>query len=250
MTHATIFAPDYELSLEGVRVDPDTEDWVAADLAAVMTSPIVSDAAVDLHARAGKPATLAYTADSVGLRVLTAAFRVAGVPASFIESALEPSKVKTAFDELTTGKVRVLAVRRPYGAGPAISGVALLLCRPTRCATSFLAFMARLSGDDDAVVIDLVGNVDRLGVPPGWSVEKISVSSRIVVADPVIARLGTMNTTACQRWAEGDHDRLVMIAKAKGYKPGWIDHAQQGWADKQVRGRARHFAASEARHPP
>jgi hypothetical protein len=58
-----------------------------------------------------------------------------------------------------------------------------------------------------------------------------------------------MPTAACQRWAEGDRGRLALIAKAKGYKLGWIDHAAEGWLDKQVRSRPRRFV-SEARAPP
>lgn len=243
MTPAKLFVPDYVLDLQTARADPSTSDWRADDLDTLMVSGTVSRAAVDLHDRAGRPPTLVYVPGSVCLRVTTGHFAIAGRRAQFLETDVERDKVQQAFADLLARRIELLATRRAYQPGPPMTGIAaVMFTRPTQLKEPFHAFLGRLEPAEDGspiTVIDLAGNIERLGAPVGWQVETITCEAKVVVADPALDRLSTMPMAAAQRWAEGDRGRLAMVAAARGYKPAWVTHSVEAWHDKEVRSRSR-----------
>jgi hypothetical protein len=74
-------------------------------------------------------------------------------------------------------------------------------------------------------------------MPEGWSPSIIEGEPREVLRDPHFDRLAVMSAPEIQHWAKGDFSRLELGRIAKGYKPGWSEHSQRGWLDKQVKAR-------------
>jgi hypothetical protein len=237
MTAAIIYSPAYGLDLRTVRIDPASGDWRVGDLAVIMLGPRVIAEAIALHELAGKPPTIVYAAGSAALRVLDSHFRLAGRISRYIESDYKPGEAQEAFTDLSTGRLDVLVTRRPYQTGPAIADVAVMLARPTRLAESFVAFLTRLRAP--VRVIDLALNCDRLGMPADWEPELVKGAATDLIVDAMLDRLGTLSVPQLQRWAEGDHGRLELIRKARGYKSGWVEISAKAWLDAQVKNRAR-----------
>jgi hypothetical protein len=237
MTKATVYRPAYSLDLCTVRVDPASGDWRVDDLAVLMLEQRVIAEAIALHELAGKPPTIVYAAGAVALRVFDSRFRLAGRTSRFIESDYTPGEAQTAFTDLSEGRLNILITRRPYTAGPAIADIAVLLARPTRLAEPFAAFLARLQAP--ACVIDLALNCSRLGMPADWNPESVCGAATDLVVDAMLDRLGTSPVPQLQRWAEGDRGRLELIAKARGYKTGWVEISAKAWLDAQVKNRTR-----------
>ena len=111
-----------------------------------------------------------------------------------------------------------------------------MLARPTRLAEPFVAFLTRLQAP--VCVIDLALNRERLGIPSNWEPELVSGAATDLIVDPMLDRLATLSVSQVQRWAEGDRGRLELIAKARGYKAGWVEISAKAWLDTQVKHRA------------
>jgi hypothetical protein len=241
----SVYVSAFTIDFSAARVDPDTGDWVSADLCALMGQEMATTATIALHAQTGHPRSLVYVINSAHLRVLAGRFRLAGQPAEYVESDLVVGEARQAFDRLLIGSIRALIARRAYVGGPPITGIdAVILVRPTRIRDAFLAFLQRLEVN---IVIDVGDNIRRLGTPDNWRVSIIEGKATDTLRDPYLDRLATMSTREIQKWAEGNPQRLELGRVAKNFNPGWVRFAQEGWLNRQVKSRGGPTRSDEPR---
>jgi hypothetical protein len=232
----SVFVPACRIDLSTVRINSATGDWRPGDLAEVMVQRRLTAEAVALHDQAGRPAILVYACNAVHLRVLSAGFRIAGIPTLAIDVGRPAAEFRTAFDNLVTGRIGAVVTDRPYTAGPPITGPGtILLARPTRSKAMFLSFLERFTAL--ALIVDVSGNVALHGAPPEWETRVTIGPAQDVVADPILDRLTFLKARELQKWAAGDRMRLELAAKAKGYNAGWIQHSEQAWGGRALQDR-------------
>lgn len=208
-----VYAPPAKIDLAGVQKRGG--DWVQGQLARAVDTPELALLGARYYARysAGEPAVV-FCAGVDHARNVAAAFTRAGWAGAAIDGEMSMAERDAAISGLASGRLQVLTSCDLISEGfdcPSIA--AAILLRPTQSTGLYLQQVGRAlrthPGKRSGLIIDLVGNVERHGmpdVPRPWTLEGgISGLERSVPA--------TRRCTHCfrvQDWA----DRCIGCGKA------------------------------------
>jgi superfamily II DNA or RNA helicase len=177
-------------------------------------------------------------------------FNAAGIPAKHLDGTTPSEERKAALDAFRAGTIQVLSNCNLISEGfdlPAIECVQL--ARPTKSLSLFLQQVGRAlrpaDGKDHAVIIDHTKNWAIFGRPDRdriWTLEGVQEEIKrklkrkpdgevveeeekppIVEADAKLIEVDESIDEALQ-FEVAELDKLIEIAKAKGYKPGWVGY--------------------------
>jgi hypothetical protein len=250
MTEVTIrrYVPPFKIDRAGVRVVDG--DYNQSDLGDILGTPRVHDAAVGLRRLTPDLPALAYVVDPGSGRALAVHFRLAGFRAEHLDDGQDVGVIRSKVGELVSRRLDVLvSCRRLAGTQPIPGLHMVMLVTPTMSPAKHQRYLGRLDpSTGELVIIDLVDNCGRHGLPAGW-VETVTVGpSAEIIRDPMISRITEAPFKDVLRWAKGNPARLEMVAKAKGFKDGWVFHAiesfdpiaaEQWWNSRTSRGGQR-----------
>jgi DNA repair protein RadD len=181
------FAPTEAPDLSNVKTMAG--DFAANQLADVMAQPVVVGSAVQSYERhcAGKRA-IVFGVDVKHSQLLAQRFTAAGHAAVHLDGTTPTDERKRIIKALASGEIKVVSNCGLISEGTDVPAVeAVLLARPTQSAGLYLQQVGRAlrrsPGKDRAIVLDLVGNIGRHGLPDApreWSLDAKSRKQRVV----------------------------------------------------------------------
>jgi hypothetical protein len=223
MTEVTVrrYIPPFKVDLAGVRVIDD--DYAPADVVDIIGVPRVHDATVELRRMAPDYPTLAFACDPSSARALAAHFRLAGLRAEHVDNGQAVDVIRSMVAELTGGRLNVLvSCGRLAGRQPISDLRMVALLTPTRSPLKHQRYLGRLDPSaGELAILDIVDSVGVHGLPAGWAETVIVGPASEVVRDPMIEKITAVPHKDAMRWAGKNIDRLVLIQRAKNFKPGW-----------------------------
>jgi hypothetical protein len=224
--------PSFSFDFAGVRLD-DIGDLNPFDAAEIVAQSRVTDALFALYRRVGAPPAVAFGCEAGHLRVLSASARLAGYRAAHLDDSATVESCHQQVAELIAGRLDILVNVRRLAGHSAIPGLrAVILARPTHDPDLHERFIGRLDRTAGAVIIDMVGNCGRLGLWQGADPTVVVGEHVDVVRDPFIAKLTEVPHKHALLWAEGNIERIEMVQKARGHRPGWAYHVIQASCGK------------------
>ena len=167
-------APDLsEIGLRG-------GDYDVGELDAVVNRGVVIESAIAHYSKIcpGKPA-IAFCVTIEHSKAIAKAARRAGFKAQHVDGTTPPKKRRALIKALGTGKLDILTNCDLISEGTDIPVVTTaMLLRPTKSISLHLQQLGRVlrlaEGKDEAIILDCVGNLDRLGPPDtvrAWSLK-------------------------------------------------------------------------------
>jgi DNA repair protein RadD len=174
----TAYAPTRAPDLS--RVGTRAGDYAVDQLSNLMVQSVVIGSVVDAYERhaIGKRA-IAYGVDVKHSEGLAQRFREAGYAAVHLDGTTPKDERRRIIAALGTGEIKVVANCGLISEGTDVPAVeAVLLARPTQSAGLYLQQVGRAlrvaPGKERAIVLDLVGNIGRHGLPDApreWSLK-------------------------------------------------------------------------------
>ena len=161
------YNPHAGMSAEGVR--KTAGDYSRKELGEKVTDKVVADAAAAYRAYAAGLRAVFFGVNVPHSRSVAAALAAAGVRAEHVDARTDPRRRDRAMAELAEGSVRVVCNVDLISEGfdcPACDAV--LMGRPTQSVTLYLQQAGRAMRYREgktALLLDLAGNVQRLGLP-------------------------------------------------------------------------------------
>lgn len=162
------------------RIGSRAGDFAVDQLSSVMARPVVIGSAVASYERfaIGKRA-VAFGVDRAHSMALAQRFTENGHQAVHLDGDTPPDERRRIIKALATGEIKVVTNCGLISEGVDVPAVeAVLLARPTQSVAMYLQQVGRAlrisPGKDRALVLDLVGNVGRHGLPDAdreWSLE-------------------------------------------------------------------------------
>jgi len=233
-------------------------DYNEVDLSAAMDKPtITGDAIAHFQRLAGGRFALTYCVNIQHAEHTAAAFNAAGIPTSVLHSKLSEDDQTAAINGLRTGAIRNLVSVGMINEGfdvPAVTCAVLL--RPTKSLVLACQQWGRVnrgSSDAPALILDHAGNAIRHGHPEQereWTLQGRQRGRRqeqntisvirchtcfcVYQAAPACPNCGATNVVvrAPMKQVAGElveftgpadtPEKLRALAKAKGYRPGYI----------------------------
>jgi superfamily II DNA or RNA helicase len=194
-----IFAPPNALDLTGVRTRAG--DFARDQLAGAVDKPMITGDAVQHYRRlaAGKRA-VAFCVSVAHAEHVAAEFRLAGVPAEFLDGTMDPAARQAVIERFEAGETLVLSSCDIVSEGfdlPAIE--AAILLRPTQSLGLYLQQVGRalrvFPGKAEAIILDHVGAVITHGLPDEereWSLDGVKRGKRAAKDnEPGVDRVST-----------------------------------------------------------
>jgi hypothetical protein len=221
---AKVIVPSFTVDTRGVGIVD--QDYSLGDLGNILAQPRVHDEALALYRLSPAPAVAFVCGPGPG-RALPAHLRIGGLRALHIDDGNTVDAIRQIVADLVAGKLDVVtSVNRLAGAQPIPGLHAAMLLRSTRLPETHLRQLGRLQpASGEVTIYDLVGNVARHGLPAGWSATTIVGPAVEVIRDPYIDKLADVPHRTAMAWAGKNVDRLVLIQRAKNFKPGWVYNA-------------------------
>ena len=150
-------------------------DYNRGDAGGQWTDRVMADAVQHWHHEAGGRQTLVFATTRKAGGRLRDRFVASGIAAGYADGSQSEAERIRAFGEFEAGRTRVLVTVDIIGEGydcPAAS--CAVLCRPTASIVLHLQQIGRVlrPSDAGALILDTVGNTQRLGgprTPMGWS---------------------------------------------------------------------------------
>ena len=153
------------------RIGSRAGDFAVDQLSSVMARPVVIGSAVASYERfaIGKRA-VAFGVDRAHSMALAQRFTENGHQAVHLDGGTPPDERRRIIKALATGEIKVVTNCGLISEGVDVPAVeAVLLARPTQSEAMYLQQVGRAlrisPGKDCALVLDLVGNVGRHGLP-------------------------------------------------------------------------------------
>jgi hypothetical protein len=220
---AKVIVPSFTVDMRGVgTVDGD---FAPSDLGNILAQPRVHDEALSLY-RLSPALAIAYVSGPGPARSLAAHLRLGGLRAIHVDDGSSVDAIKQTVADLVAHKFDVIvSVSRLAGARPIPGLTAVMLLRPTARPETHFRYLGRLEPAQEVVIYDLVGNVARHGLPDGWRATAIVGPAVAVIRDPYIDKLADIPHRTAMTWAGKNVGRLVLIQRAKNFKPGWVYNA-------------------------
>lgn len=261
LTPTRVFAPKTGPDLTGIRTRAGEFEHGALDQ--VMRASTITGDAVREYARhaPGQPA-IAFCCSVAHAEEVAAAFREASWRAQAVSGTSPQAERDAAISGLATGAVQLLCAADLISEGLDVPAVgAVILLRPTKSLALYLQQVGRglrpAPGKAHLVVLDHAGNVERHGLiemPRAWSLASAPKRPMKPGEEPVRpgpggmrgeaeridgelsemteetrARLMRLKTSPMPKLLEGVSSRreLHEIARARGFKPGWVHYKWQ-----------------------
>jgi superfamily II DNA or RNA helicase len=179
------FASERSMSVEGVgkrQGDFKTEDVARANPVAGLAGDVVKSYRDYLH---GKQAVI-FCINVEHSIAIAAHFKAAGIIAHHLDGKSDPRERSDVMNRFRDKQIQVLTNCALFDEGldiPSLDGV--ILARPTQSLSRFLQMVGRAlrpcAGKERAIVIDLAGNYERLGMPDDervWTLDGVEKKQR------------------------------------------------------------------------
>jgi superfamily II DNA or RNA helicase len=179
------FASERSMSVEGVgksQGDFKSEDVARANPVAGLAGDVVKSYRDYLH---GKQAVI-FCINVEHSIAIAAHFKAAGIIAHHLDGSTSSGERAAVMDRFKGKQIQVLTNCALFDEGldiPSLDGV--ILARPTQSLSRFLQMVGRAlrpcEGKDRAIVIDLAGNYERLGMPDDlrvWTLDGVEKKQR------------------------------------------------------------------------
>jgi superfamily II DNA or RNA helicase len=179
------FASERSMSVEGVgkrQGDFKTEDVARANPVAGLAGDVVKSYRDYLH---GKQAVI-FCINVEHSIAIAAHFKAAGIIAHHLDGKSDPRERSDVMNRFRAKQIQVLTNCALFDEGldiPSLDGV--ILARPTQSLSRFLQMVGRAlrpcAGKERAIVIDLAGNYERLGMPDDvrvWTLDGLEKKQR------------------------------------------------------------------------
>jgi DNA repair protein RadD len=174
----TAYAPTQAPDLS--RVATRAGDYAADQLAELMTQAVVIGSAVEAYERHAKgKRAIAFGVDIKHSQMLAQRFNEAGHVAVHLDGMTPKDERQKIIKALGTGEIRIVTNCGLISEGTDVPAVeAVLLARPTQSTGLYLQQVGRAlrvaPGKERAIILHLVGNIGRHGLPDAprqWSLE-------------------------------------------------------------------------------
>lgn len=163
-------APSTDLNVEGLAVTASGDFNARALRARVVESHIVGDVVRHYARFADGESTIVFASDVETAGEMAAAFRSAGYSAAALSGETDQGEREATLADFEAGRVQVLVNVDLFDEGfdvPSVVGV--MLARPTESLGKYLQMVGRalriLDGKEKAIVMDVVRNWERHGMP-------------------------------------------------------------------------------------
>lgn len=152
------------------RVRSTGGDFTIGDLAAVVNTEQANEVTVRswMHKAASRKSTIVFCVDIAHVNEITAKFRQLGVDARMVTSNTKPAERTQRLEAFKKGEYKVLVNCGVFTEGTDIPNIdCVLLARPTKSRNLLVQMIGRgmrlsaVTGKEDCLVIDMVGNVQR-----------------------------------------------------------------------------------------
>lgn len=169
LTPSVVYAPPAAINLSGVKRRGG--DYVQGELARAMDTDELARLAVRYYAQyAGGVPCVVFAAGVEHAHHLAAAFRAGGWAAAAVDGGMSTRERERAIAGLADDSLQILTSCDLISEGTDVPVVgACILLRPTQSTGLYLQQVGRIlrpyEGKDEAVIIDLVGNVKAHGMP-------------------------------------------------------------------------------------
>jgi superfamily II DNA or RNA helicase len=259
------YAPPQVAVLNGIK--KIAGDYSSSELAGAMDKPsITGDAVAHYNRICPKSKSVVFCCTLDHATHVCESFNQSGIPAGIIHGKLTPEARKQVVDNLTNGKIRVMASVDVVSEGFDLPTVeTAILLRPTTSLGLFLQQIGRVlrpAANKTAYVLDHVGNLTRHGLaedPREWSLEgqgkkskkgeaalglkqcpkcycmhppapecpecgyvhEMKPSRILSVIEGNLEEFKRAPISDAVRYCKTRND-LILLQKAKGYKPGWV----------------------------
>jgi superfamily II DNA or RNA helicase len=185
-----VFAPPHDFDVEGMR--RTAGDFNRADLEERTNRPTVTGEAVEHYQRLCPGASALVFAVSIKhAEALAASFRAIGVRAENLDGTMTTHERSRIVNGFASGAIKIITSCEILSEGFDVPGArAAILVRPTASETIYRQQIGRVmrrkdDGDNTCLILDMVGNVKRHGMPDEvreWSLE--GKSARAANAGP------------------------------------------------------------------
>lgn len=177
LAQARVFAPP--VGFDESKVRTRMGDFATGEASEQLEAPSAMGDVVGHYCQhlQGKTA-IAFCCTVVHAEALAASFRMKSIAAASIDGKMSGEQRRDLLHDLGTGQLKVLTSCNLIGEGvdvPSVSGC--ILARPTKSVSLHLQMIGRClrpSGDKVAVILDHVGNLQRLGHhldDQGWTLD-------------------------------------------------------------------------------
>lgn len=163
-------APDTDLNVEGLAVTASGDFNAKALRARVVESHIVGDVVRHYARFADGQSTIVFASDVETAGEMAAAFRAAGYTAAALSGETDQGEREATLADFEAGRIQILVNVDLFDEGfdvPSVVGV--MLARPTESLGKYLQMVGRalriLEGKEKAIVMDVVRNWERHGMP-------------------------------------------------------------------------------------
>lgn len=261
LKRTVVYAPPTRLDLSKIKVKAG--DYNPKQLAELMMSGTLMGDAVDHYKRLcpGTPA-ICFCVTIEHSKLMVERFLEAGVRAAHVDGTTPSEERKDLIAALGKGEIDVLCNCALISEGVDVPIVgAVILLRPTKSLAMFLQQVGRalrpVEGQDAAIVLDHAGNTLTHGLPDEervWSLDskkrkrgpvyveqdeetgefcrrepppELKIDLELYAAEQdteIVDRMTYKQSIAWARRGPNPRERLKVIAKAKGYKRGWVHH--------------------------
>jgi superfamily II DNA or RNA helicase len=239
-------------------------DYKAEAIAEANPSDVVANQVIECYQQhlAGKQAVV-FAVSCEQSDTIARYLRAAGITAHHLDGTTDTSERRSAMELFRNREIQVLTNCALFDEGldiPSLDGV--ILARPTASLSRYLQMVGRAlrpcEGKDRAIIVDLAGNYERLGMPDDlrvWSLDGVErkqkertkyvrnektdlVEERIVDIAPTGTKFIKIAGKSIARTPELESamasiDAIVAEGASRGYKSQWCVYRLMDLATKQ-----------------